>query len=349
MDTSLYRRALPALLIAACLLAAGCFEDDTAGPGTPATPAGPLYTAGDVVKNPLSVPGPAWLIIRYNAKSDSYERAIILQNADGTYGYRADNRTDTVPRPVMERVFTLKIGHTDIARVPTAMPFFATTVVTTTAPEKTEATDASANLPAPRVLDIIPNEGEAGSNVTIQNLAGENFVVGARAWLSREQNVIPATNVRYISNTSLICTFVIPTAATAGSWDVTVTNPDGRSGSLTKVFTVRPAPTTGTTTPPPPSGSLSFTAIDPASVSSMGSYRFLITGTGFQTSGGVTRVILKKAGSHDIEGTSVDVSSPTQIQFSAYIPIASKGIWDLVAISPDGTSGRWNSALEVRS
>lgn len=348
MDRTSYYRAWPAILIVACLLAAGCFEDDTAGPVTPVTTAGPLYSAGDIVENPSSAAGPAWLVIRYDAAADTYERAMIYRNADGSWGYRVDSRTDTVSRPVMEKVYTRKAGSRAVSSVPIVTPTVVATVsaIPTSVPVTTETTPVPKS---PVIKSIIPDKGNAGSNVSIQNLGGENFIVGARIMLSRNESSFSAVDVRYVSNTSLICTLVIPADAAAGSWDVTVINPDGQHDTYTKIFTVSRPAEAGTTTTTASSGGVSITFIDPASVSSMGSYRFVMTGSGFQNAGGVTRVTLQKAGSGDIEGTSVDVRSSGQIQFSAYFPVASRGVWDIVVTNPDGTSGRWNGALTVRS
>ena len=62
------------------------------------TTARATYSAGDIVKNPTSPSTTAWLVIGYDAASDSYERALIYPNADGSWGYRSDDRTENAKR-----------------------------------------------------------------------------------------------------------------------------------------------------------------------------------------------------------------------------------------------------------
>ena len=335
------------LLLVACLLVAGCSSSDgtnqTVQPNTTAN-GGPLYTAGDIVKTATAPESPAWLVVSYDSASDSYTRALIYKNADGTWGYRVNSKTETSQRAVMERVYTVKITHVTVASVPTAAPTTVTTVETTqtTVPATTVTTTA---LKAPNVTDIIPDVGYTGSNVSVQNLAGEYFVVGATARLSRDAVTIPAIEVRYISNKSLICKFIIPSDAAAGSWDVTVINPDGQSGTFTKIFTIHAGTNDATTTSPTGSGSVTVTTIDPPFIVS-GVYReFIITGSGFQDT---AKVKLIREGKPDIMGSPVRVMSTTEIRCFFNIPVGSTGPWDIVITNPDQTYGRLTGGLVVR-
>ena len=336
------------VLLVACLLIAGCITPDatnqTAQPTTSAN-AGAPYAAGDIVKNPASAAGSAYLVLGYDAKSDTYERALIYQNADGTWGYRTDTRTEKTSRSVMDKVYTEKLAHTSPSSVPVVTPTIVTTVETTrtTIPATTVTTAA---LRAPNITSIIPADGYAGANVSIKNLAGENFVVGATAKISRNASTIPATDVRYISNKSLICTFVIPSDAAAGSWDVTVTNPDGKSDTFTKIFTVHSGTGATTTTSPALSGSVpAVTSVEPGFAYSHNYRQFIITGSKFQAGAVVT---LQKEGKPDIAGSSVSVTSDTQIQCFFDIPYESQGSWDIVITNPDQTSGKLTGGFEVR-
>jgi hypothetical protein len=335
------------LLLVACLLIAGCSSPDTtnqtAQPGTTTT-AGALYTAGDIVKNPSSTAGSAWLVLGYDAASDTYERALIYQNTDGSWGYRSDTRTDKTSRSVMDKVYTEKLAHTSPSSVPIVTPTIITTEQTasTTLPETTVTTAAPG---APVITSIIPDEGVAGTNVSVQNLAGENFVVGAKAKLSRNASTIQATDVRYISNESLICTFVIPPNADAGSWDVTVTNPGGQSGTFTNIFTVHRDTSTVATTSPASSGSVPVTSIDPSFAYSHDYREFIIIGSKFQAGAGVT---LQREGKTDIAGSTISVISDTKIQCFFDIPYESTGTWDVVVTNPDQTSGKLIGGFEVR-
>ena len=120
------------LLLVASILIAGCSISDTTDQTvqpettitTPATIA--KFAAGDVVNNPSSSAETAWLIIGYNPASDTYERALIYQSADGSWGYRKDSQTETTSRSVFETVYTAKIG----AIVPSSVPVVTTAVIT---------------------------------------------------------------------------------------------------------------------------------------------------------------------------------------------------------------------------
>ena len=345
MDKTSICRAGLVLLLVACLLIAGCSGPDTTNvQPVPTTSAGPLYTAGDIVRNATGSTSPAWLVISYDSASDSYTRALIYQNTDGSYGYRINSKTDTSQRTTMETVYTVKITHVTVSSVMTEAPTIITTEQTTstTIPETTVTTTAPR---APVVASIIPDVGYAGTNVSVQNLAGENFVVGAKATLSRNGITIPATDVRYISNKSLICTFVIPSNADAGSWDVTVTNPDGHSGTFTNIFTVHRDTSAVATTSSTFSGSVPVTSVDPSFAYSHDYRQFIITGSKFQAGAGVT---LQMEGKTDIVGSTVSVISDTRIQCFFDIPYGSTGTWDIVVTNPDQTYGKLIDGFEVR-
>jgi len=99
--------------------------------------------------------------------------------------------------------------------------------------------------PPPTVTSITPNSGANDGTVSITDLAGTNFVSGATAKLAKSgETDIAGTSVTVVSATQITCTFDL-TGAAAGTWDVTVTNPDAQSGTLTNGFTV-----TGDAIPP---------------------------------------------------------------------------------------------------
>ncbi len=100
--------------------------------------------------------------------------------------------------------------------------------------------------PPPTVTSITPNSGANDGTVSITNLAGTNFASGAAAKLAKAgETDITATSVTVVSSTQITCSFDL-TGAAAGTWDVTVTNSDTQSGTLTNGFTV----TSGDSTPP---------------------------------------------------------------------------------------------------
>ena len=92
-------------------------------------------------------------------------------------------------------------------------------------------------IPAPVVTAITPNMGNAGTVVSITNLAGSNFFSGATVRLSRSGYAdITASNVVVVSETKITCN--IDLSGSTGVWDVVVTNPGGPSGTLNNGFTI---------------------------------------------------------------------------------------------------------------
>jgi M6 family metalloprotease-like protein len=90
----------------------------------------------------------------------------------------------------------------------------------------------------PSISSITPNTGMSGSAVDITDLAGMGFVAGATVKLVKAgQPDIVATNVTVVSATKITCTFSLA-GASAGTWDVKVTNPDERWAVLSNGFNV---------------------------------------------------------------------------------------------------------------
>ena len=83
--------------------------------------------------------------------------------------------------------------------------------------------------PAPTVTGVSPNTGP-GAGGTSVTISGTNFVSGATVSFGG----VAASNVNVASGTSISA---VTPAHAAGAVNVTVTNPDGQSGSLTNAFT----------------------------------------------------------------------------------------------------------------
>jgi hypothetical protein len=226
---------------------AGCSDNtDTAASGstsvnnTATTATGPLYTAGDIVRSSTGSTSPAWLVVSYDSASDSYTRALIYKNDDGTWGYRTSPATETSKRAVLEKVYTVKITHVTVASVPTAAPTTVTTEVTTIATVTTTSAAATATTSSekPSIKGMDPEEGEAGTTVST-DITGSDFVSNLTALLRREDETsIKATTVSWSSSSSVTATFDLPNTTKVGTWDIVVTNPDGQSGEITNDFMV---------------------------------------------------------------------------------------------------------------
>jgi len=359
--TPVYGTGLVIFLVA-CVLIAGCSTSDTnnqtlpsgttpltaqTGTITTETTAAALYTAGDIVKNPASTADTAWLVIRYDPASDSYERALIYKNTDGSWGYRSDDRTETAGRSVMEKTYTEKIATSDPSSVPVVTPAKITTVQTTRAaatPAITTATTTDVSQQQPYVERSIPDSGYTGTTVAITDLVGKNFLAGASVYLSRsDSSSIAATDVKVLSQKSITCSFAIPENAQVGAWDLTVKNPNGMSGTYTNYFTIHRDPSAVTTTSTTHAGTVPITSIDPP-VGHIGYTQFIITGSEFQS--GAT-VKLQQTGSADIEAVEAIRDSDTQIRCFINIPVGSMGTWDLLVTNPDGTYGKWIGGFSI--
>jgi hypothetical protein len=228
----------------------GCSDNsDSAASGSTSdtvaatTTTGPLFTTGDIVRSPTGGESPAWLVLSYDPAGDSYTRALIYKNTDGTWGYRVNSKTDTSQRAMMEKVFTVKITHVTVASVPTAAPTTITTAVTAIATRTTAtipvATTTATSSARPSIKAMNPEQGYAGGSVSTE-ITGSNFLSNLTAKLSRSGEAsITAAKVAWTSSSSVTCTFDLPNTTKVGTWDIVVTNPNGLSGDLTNYFTVR--------------------------------------------------------------------------------------------------------------
>jgi hypothetical protein len=178
---------------------------------------------------------------------------------------------------------------------------------------------------APTVTAITPNTYVRGWTVSITNLAGTRFQNGATVKLvnATAGPDITATNVVVVSATQITCTFDL-TGAPAARRNVTVTNPDGKIGTLANGFTVTgAAPTLATRAPT--TGNRGW----PLSITSL-------TGTGFQPGAGVR---LQRSGYSDVVASGVNVASPTSINAGTFDLLGvTAGAWTIRVINADGGS-----------
>ena len=353
-------------LLIAGVLVAGCTNNTGASNTTPAstvssTPpavAGPLFSAGDIVKNPkTSSVATAWLVLGYDSATDKYQRALIYLNSDGSWGYRENSNTEQADRTIMEKVYTEKVDHVDPSSVPTSPPTTVTTpgVVSTTARTVTTSTTTvttTAVTGKPSIKDVLPDSGTAGTPVTITDLTGQNFASNATVKLSKSGNSdIVATNVVVTGGTDISCILAIPVTATPGTWDVVVTNPDGQFGRYTNYFSIHYDPNVAATSSGSSGGSGMISSVDPSFAVSGGLATFkrvTLTGTNLQTTG--IKVVLRKSSQNDIIGTDPYLPSPNQMQVSFNIPSSSIGQWDVVILGSDGTTvlGTLSNGFEIR-
>jgi len=109
--------------------------------------------------------------------------------------------------------------------------------VTVTNPDSSTGTLAGGFLviAPPIVSALTPNNGDPGDVIVSLEINGANFQSGATVDLGPD---ITVNSVLFFDNTLLFIDIDIDIAATPGSVDVTVTNPDGGSDTLTAGFTI---------------------------------------------------------------------------------------------------------------
>jgi hypothetical protein len=185
--------------------------------------------------------------------------------------------------------------------------------------------------PAPVVTGIIPAEGIIGSTVTVTDLSGLNFLPHSTAVLNRTGYPDINLTVTSVTPTRMIGTFNIPADAAVGKWDVTVTNPDGRTGTNPQLFWIKypAAPRIGSWTPFGARGATNM--------------YFGVTGDGFQNGMAVNLTY----GTSVIQVTGLQV---TPIFVNGLITIPSNapiGDWDLTVKNNDGQSETFPSAFTV--
>lgn len=300
-------RILISVLLIALILAAGC--SDEAGPDDltpiPGTPSGsPQFSEGDIVAKMASQPEPSWLILGYDQKNDKYERTIILKNSDGSWGYRPESRSDMFPREDMEKLYPVKITHVAVSTIPVISQTVSVTATTTTLLPG----------PYPKISGITPNSGAVGAAVSITALTGENFLSGATVKLVGAG--VPPINAMLVQaiDTKITCLFNL-NSATAGKYDVVVTNPDGKSVTLNNGFTVTPS-------------GPGITDIEPSSGVTGQTVQLTVKGSNFKNP---AMVFFVKGNGPELQGGNVEVKSASEIVCALYIPEGTLlGEWNVV-------------------
>lgn len=363
MDTPVKIFAIFVIFLVTCVFITGCTNSsstaETANTTTAlatSTTAGPLYSAGDIVKSSSASAGTAWLILSYDSAADTYSRAFVYQNSDGSWGYRMSASTETSGRASVEKMYPVKVTHVSVSAVPVKTQTIATTAVAaaTTKSSTTTATvtATTTTVGKPSFKDMIPDEGYAGTSVSITDLVGSNFVSGTTVQLTHTGSTsINATNVAWISASHLTCTFVIPSDAAVGSWNIVITNPDGQSVTYSSYFTVHGSTSsvTTTTTTSTASGAIGITSVTASPQSTTGYSQgwsgklTIVTSTALQQ--GLT-VTLKNT----VTGATMSVSNPplnSNTEILATFNTVPAGTWNVIVTNSDGTTGTLSSGFRV--
>jgi hypothetical protein len=227
----MHRNSLFCLIISLLLVFSvffcGC--SDESPPDEPAAPTpvhpDPKYAEGDIIATPASSGSSSlYLVLKYDAATDQYTRAIIEKNADGSWGYRSSDRTERSPRAALEKTYTVRAGHVAVSIVP---------VVTLTAPP--EAPDSvSGGIP---VISRISPPSAVKDSVVSLTISGSNFQNGATVKLYKAGSMPITGNVTSVTSFEISCLFNL-NGKSEGSYNLIVTNPDGKSDSQQGMFTV---------------------------------------------------------------------------------------------------------------
>ncbi|OGB87891.1 hypothetical protein A3H38_05815 [candidate division WOR-1 bacterium RIFCSPLOWO2_02_FULL_46_20] len=183
---------------------------------------------------------------------------------------------------------------------------------------------------APNITSIGPQSAVNDGSVSL-TVNGYNFVDGATLKLSSSGEAdIAATNVTVHSTTKITCLFDI-TDVTKGLWSITITNPDGRSGTLPLALDIRHrGPEVGGITPKK--------AYDTGNVAVEISGKYFISGA---------RAMLSKPGEGDIIGTNIVVKSSTKITCQFDLTGKAAGRWDVKVENEDGKGGSLSEGFKV--
>ena len=328
------------------VLSAGCSDNGQSGTNLTTVPTTALmakFTAGDIIAKTATSTDTFLLIVKYDAATDRYERALAYKKSDGSW-YRKDERTEVTGRSVIEKIYPAKVSHVvSLGEVPVVTPTAAATVPTVTA-----TTTTTTAYPAPTVSSILPNTALAGTVVTIRSISGTNFRPGASVRLTNVtvSSSISGTSVTAQSASNITCLFSIPSGAIAGTWNVTVTNPDGQAATLGNAFTITNTTTTTTTTTTTSTATTTATTAPPSPTisgitpsSGTAGMQVNITNLAGSNLLNVTTVKLTQSGNTDISATNLSVESSTQIKCTFALPSAASGLWNIMVTNSGSQSG----------
>jgi hypothetical protein len=151
---------------------------------------------------------------------------------------------------------------------------------------------------APTVSSISPNTG-INNATTAVTITGTRYFAGATAKVGSTS----LTSVSVVSTTSI--TAVVPASLTAAQYNVTVTNVDNQTGTLTNGYTVtNPAPT--------------VTSISPSTGATTGTTAVTITGTGFLAGATAKVGTTSLTGVSVVSSTSITATVPASITPNTY-------------------------------
>lgn len=215
------------LLLVFGVIFAGCSDESPSAETTIPTPVHPdaKYSEGDIIATASSSSSSSlYLILKYDAATDQYTRAVIEKNEDGSWGHRSSDRTERSPRATVEKIYTVKVAHVAVSIVPVITPVILS--------EVTENPSGKAPVISKMTPAFSPRDRIVSTTIT-----GENFHNGATVRLFRAGSVPITGTVSSVTAFSITCTFNL-NGKSEGMYNLMVTNPDGQSDSVQAMFTI---------------------------------------------------------------------------------------------------------------
>jgi hypothetical protein len=316
---------LISLLLISGVFIAGCSDQSPAGNTTPATTTAAYtakYAAGDIIaRTASSTDQMLYVIVSYDQASGQYTRQLIYKNSDGSWGHFVTNKTESVERTLVEKVYPFKVAQVKVNTI---------AIVTPTIPPTVTITQSGSS---PVITSISPTRGGTDATVSV-TITGSNFLNGATVKLMRAGDpIIQAIGVTVTSSTTIngILKF---SGAEKGSYNVIVANPDGQSDTMVGGFIVgEPAPTIASVTPD--KGIYNETV------------NLIVTGQYFTNP---AKVILSR-GTEQLTPSNIQWKDATKITCDLTIPSGTTtGEWNVTVTNiADKLSGTWNHPFKVNA
>jgi hypothetical protein len=210
-----------------CVISAGCSDESPPAEGATPTPAHPdaKYSEGDIIATASSSASSSlYLILKYDAATDQYTRAVIEKNADGSWGHRSSDWTEKIPRATLEKTYTVKAGHVAVSIVPVITP-----AVLSETPQSNSGN-------APSIVKISPSFAVRDTVVSV-TITGSDFQNGATVRLFKAGSAPINATVTSVTAFDISCFFNL-NGKNDGSYNLIVINPDGQSDSQQAIFTI---------------------------------------------------------------------------------------------------------------
>lgn len=206
---------------------AGCSDESSSAQIITPTPAQPVakYQEGDIIATASSAGASSlYVILKYDAATDQYTRAVIEKNSDGLWGHRSSDRSEKISRETLEKIYTVKAGHVVISILPVITP----TILVDTVQHPSGK--------PPSISKITPTSAVRDSVVSV-TITGSGFQSGATVRLFKAGSVPINATVTSVTAFDISCHFNLK-GKSDGSYNLIVLNPDGQSDSRQAIFTV---------------------------------------------------------------------------------------------------------------